>query len=93
MSAPHPKTEKTYSVNVRIGENHGITIKKDDNSLAKVSNVSLSKNTNAWLKLKREDKVLRIDDKPVWNMTEEQINTLLTSKLGKVNMVVRRGSI
>ena len=29
--------------------------------------------------------MLRIDDKPVWNMTEEQINALLASKLGKVN--------
>jgi len=81
-------TVYSYNVNKRPLTNYGFSIHKDDHQLPTVNKITFG--GSAWLKLKNNDEIMRINSVPVWNKTEEEIQNLINSSEGHVNLTLRR---
>ncbi|CBY10296.1 unnamed protein product [Oikopleura dioica] len=78
----------TYSYTLRGSQNFGLHIQKDENRLPKVKSTDFA--SPSWMVLKTNDEIMRINDHPVWNLSKDEIDSLLLKSEGKVHVVLRR---
>ena len=67
---------------------YGFQVNKDVNHLPKVKNVSFG--GAAWMKLHKNDEIMRINDVPTWNLDESQINQILAENQDHIDVTLRR---
>ena len=61
---------------------------KDADHLPTVKNVSFG--GAAWMKLHKNDEIMRINDRPTWNLDQSQINKILEENQNHIDVTFRR---
>jgi len=63
-------------------------VNKDAEHLPTVKNVSFG--GAAWMKLHKNDEIMRINDRPTWNLDQSQINKILEENQNHIDVTFRR---
>jgi len=63
-------------------------VNKDADHLPTVKNVSFG--GAAWMKLHKNDEIMRINDRPTWNLDQSQINKILEENQNHIDVTFRR---
>ena len=67
---------------------YGFQVNKDADHLPTVKNVSFG--GAAWMKLHKNDEIMRINDRPSWNLDQSQINKILEENQNHIDVTFRR---
>ena len=67
---------------------YGFQMNKDADHLPTVKNVSFG--GAAWMKLHKNDEIMRINDRPTWNLDQSQINKILEENQNHIDVTFRR---
>merc|ERR1712035_65962 len=78
----------TYRIVKRPMSQYDFQINKDVDHLPKVKNVSFG--GAAWMKLHKNDEIMRINDRPTWNLDQSQINKILEENENHIDVTFRR---
>ena len=78
----------TYRIAKRPMTQYGFQVNKDAGHLPTVKNVSFG--GAAWMKLHKNDEIMRINDRPTWNLDQSQINKILEENQNHIDVTFRR---
>ena len=67
---------------------YGFQVNKDADNLPTVKNVSFG--GAAWMKLHKNDEIMRINYRPTWNLDQSQINKILAEIQNHIDVTFRR---
>ena len=81
-------TRYTYRLSKRPLSNYGFNVTKEENYLPKINQVQFG--STAWLKLKKADKIMRINGRAVWNLDIDQTKHIIDDNQGALKITLRR---